>query len=68
MTNEEQNVTEEELLTVEEMVYGAHDKVDALIELLIEKNVFTEEEYADKLQQILAEYDDGEEADEEDSE
>jgi len=68
MTNEEQNVTEEELLTVEEMVYGAHDKVDALIELLIEKNVFTEEEYAEKLQQILAEYDDGEEADEEDSE
>ena len=42
--------------TVEEMVYGAHDKVDALIELLIEKKVFTEKEYAEKLKQILAEY------------
>lgn len=61
-------MTEEETYTVEEMVYGAHDKVDALIELLIEKKVFTEEEYATKLQAILDEYDEEDDCEDEDCE
>lgn len=64
--NDDNCCTEDEMYTVEEMVYGAHDKVDALIELLIEKKVITEDEYANKLKEIIAEYD--EEEDGEDSE
>ena len=56
--------TEDEMYSVEEMVYGAHDKVDALIELLIDKGVISEEEYSKKLQDIIAEYSDDEETSE----
>ena len=47
---------EDENMSVEEMVYGAHDKIDALIELLIDKGVISEEEYTKKIEAILAEY------------
>ena len=44
---EENNVTELDL------IYEAHDKVDVLIELLIEKGVITLEEYNEKLEAYI---------------
>lgn len=32
-----------------DLIYESHDKVDALIDLLIEKGIITEEEYEAKL-------------------
>lgn len=67
MTHEHEHdncCTEDDMYTIEEMVYGAHDKVDALIELLIEKKVFSEEEYTKKVQEIIAEYEEDEKEEE----
>lgn len=36
--------------TTEELSFAAHDKIDVLIDLLIEKGLFTEEEYLTKLE------------------
>ena len=36
--------------TVEELSFAAHDKVDILIDLLIEKGILTEAEYLKKLE------------------
>lgn len=67
MANEnENNATEDEMYSVEEMVYGAHDKIDALIDLLIEKKIISEEDYTKKIQDVLAEYDDESEDDSDD--
>lgn len=60
MAEENTKEMEDEIYTLEEMTYGAHDKIDALIDLLIEKKVFTEEEYSEKIKQILSEYEDEE--------
>ncbi|MGE0793188.1 MAG: hypothetical protein AB7V77_03360 [Candidatus Woesearchaeota archaeon] len=38
--------------TAEELSYAAHDKIDALIDVLIEKNIITEEEFVDSLKNI----------------
>ncbi len=52
-------VSEEKFEEVSELdlIYEAHDKVDALIDLLIEKGIITEDEYEKK----LAEYYEAEE-------
>jgi len=44
---EENNVTELDL------IYEAHDKVDVLIELLIDKGVITLDEYNQKLEEYI---------------
>ena len=44
--------------TTEELTFAAHDKVDALIDLLIEKKVFTEDEYVDVLKNLHADDED----------
>lgn len=36
--------------TTEELSYAAHDKVDVLIDILIEKGLLTEDEYVKKLE------------------
>jgi hypothetical protein len=35
-----------------DVIYEAHDRIDALIELLIEKKVFSEKEFENKLSEI----------------
>lgn len=47
MTQDFEEVTELDL------IYESHDKVDALIELLIEKNIITKEEYEKKLEEYV---------------
>ncbi|MBR9676323.1 hypothetical protein GOV05_04915 [Candidatus Woesearchaeota archaeon] len=47
---------EHEVLGAEELALGAHDKVDALIDLLIKKGVFKEEEYSNQIKELLKEY------------
>jgi hypothetical protein len=36
-----------------DIIYEAHDRIDALIELLIEKGIFTQKEYEKKLDEIF---------------
>jgi hypothetical protein len=38
-----------------DLIYESHDKVDALIELLIEKGVISQAEYEKKLVQLIGE-------------
>lgn len=40
----------QEEFTTEELTFAAHDKVDVLIDLLIEKGLFAESEYLKKLE------------------
>lgn len=47
MTQDFEEVTELDL------IYESHDKVDALIELLIEKNIITKAEYEKKLEEYV---------------
>lgn len=63
-------------MTQDDLLYEAHLKVDALIELLVKKGMITEEEYNDVYEKLLSEdleddsedYDDSEDDDsEEDS-
>lgn len=64
MANEEyehhEYVEEEEGLDIEQEVYNLQTSLDAILELLIEKNVITESEFEKKFDEIC-------EADEEDS-
>ncbi|MEM4500018.1 MAG: hypothetical protein QXD62_01555 [Candidatus Woesearchaeota archaeon] len=46
---------EDEKLTFEDLAVMANDKVDALIDLLIEKNIIKEEELMDKLNGLYTE-------------
>jgi len=46
-------MTQEEF-TTEELTFAAHDKIDALIDLLIEKKVITEDEYVSVLKNLHA--------------
>ena len=45
--NEDIEVTEMDL------IYESHDKIDALIELLVEKGVFEQHEYNNKLDELI---------------
>lgn len=47
MAKEEIEVTEMDL------IFEAHDRLDAMLELLIEKGVITQKEYEDKLDDIF---------------
>lgn len=47
---------ENEELTTEELTFAAHDKIDALIDILIEKNIITEEELVASLKKIYKEF------------
>lgn len=51
----EEDVESEEELTFEEIAEHSNDKVDALIELLIKKGVFTEEEYNKEYEDLFEE-------------
>lgn len=46
-------VQEDIEVTELDLIYEAHDRVDALLELLIEKGIITEEEYESKLEELL---------------
>ncbi|MEM4396510.1 MAG: hypothetical protein QXR30_02540 [Candidatus Woesearchaeota archaeon] len=59
---------EEEELTIEDIAVMANDKVDALIDLLIEKGIIKEEELIDKLDGLYEESDEEFEEDELDDE
>ena len=43
---------QEKEFTTEELTFAAHDKIDALIDLLIAKNIITEEEFINSLKKI----------------
>jgi hypothetical protein len=47
---------DKELVTFEEMLMANSAKVDAAVQLLIEKGFFSKEEFFDKLKQVYAEY------------
>ncbi|MDK2849479.1 MAG: hypothetical protein PWP03_431 [Candidatus Woesearchaeota archaeon] len=53
MANE--NFESNEEYTAEDLLYDAHLKIDALIELLIDKGVITEEEFNNKLDELVEE-------------
>ncbi len=46
-------MTEE--FTTEELAFAAHDKIDALLDLLIKKKLITEEEFIDSLKEVYKE-------------
>ncbi len=54
MANENFESNEEEY-TAEDLLYDAHLKIDALIELLIDKGVISEEEFNKKLDELVDE-------------
>ncbi|RME77303.1 hypothetical protein D6774_04835 [Candidatus Woesearchaeota archaeon] len=58
----------EQEISQEELLYVVNDKIDALIELLIEKNVISEDEYAKKLDSLYEESEEESDVDEEDEE
>ncbi len=39
--------------TAEDLAYSAHNRMDALIDLLIEKKIITEKEYEQKIEEIV---------------
>lgn len=47
-----QNTQENEEFTSEELAFAAHDKIDALLDLLIKKKIITEDEFVDSLKQV----------------
>ncbi len=53
MSNE--NLESNEEYTAEDLLYDAHLKIDALIELLIDKGVIKEEEFNKKLDELVEE-------------
>lgn len=52
MANPEENVDD---VTEMDLIYEAHDRLDALIELMIQKGVFSEEEFEKKLEDVYSE-------------
>jgi len=44
----------EEDFTTEELAFASHDKIDALIDILIEKKLITEQEFVDSLKKLYA--------------
>ncbi len=51
MSNENNNIESEEVTQLD-LIYESHDKVDALIGLLIEKGVISQKEYETKLNDL----------------
>ena len=51
-----EKLSENELVTSEELLMSNTISLDALVLLLIEKEVLTEDEYFSKLKQVQAEY------------
>jgi len=49
--------TEEVEVTEMDLIYDAHDRLDALIELLVEKKVITQKEFEKKLDDMYDEED-----------
>ena len=47
---------DKELVTFEEMLMANSAQMDAAVQLLIEKGIFSKEEFFDKLKQVYAEY------------
>jgi len=43
--------------SVEELAFAAHDKIDALIDLLIEKKLITEKEFVASLKKVYEDLD-----------
>lgn len=41
---------EGEEFTIEELAFAAHDKIDILLDILIEKGILSEEEYIKRLE------------------
>ncbi len=44
-----------EQLAIEDLVYGNHHALNILLDLLIEKGVFSEQEFKDKLDAVIEE-------------
>ncbi len=56
----------DEEYTMEDLAISAHNRIEALIELLIEKKVITESEYEKKIEELAErDFDEAEEEDEE---
>jgi len=53
----------EEELSTEDVAYEAHHKVDALIDLLIKKNVISDEEFSEQIEKLVEEMEGDEEDD-----
>ncbi|MBT3984934.1 hypothetical protein HOD38_03340 [archaeon] len=51
---EEDNIVDEEEVSVEDVAYEAHHKVDALIDLLIKKNIITNSEYDEQIDSLIS--------------
>ena len=51
-----QKLDEKELVTLKEMLMANSIQVDAVCQLLIDKGIFTEDEFHSKLSQVLHEY------------
>ncbi len=51
-----QKLDDKELVTFEEMLMANSAQMDAAVQLLIEKGIFSKEEFFDKLKQVYAEY------------
>ena len=51
-----EKLSEDELVTSEELLMSNTGFLDALVLLLIEKGILTQEEYFSKLKQVQAEY------------
>lgn len=49
---------EDDEMSFEDLALMANDKVDALIDLLIEKKIITEKEFDDKMEEVLSDIDD----------
>jgi hypothetical protein len=53
--SEENEFESEDDINADDLLYEAHLKIDALIELLIKKKVITEDEYNDMYEKLLNE-------------
>ena len=51
-----EKLDEKELMTFKEMLMANSIQVDAVAQLLIEKGIFTEQEFHSKLSQVVHEY------------
>lgn len=59
---------EEPEYTAEDLAYSAHNRMDALLELLIAKKIITEKEYEQKIEELVEKDLDGlDDADDEES-
>lgn len=59
--NEENMNDNYEQLAMEDLVYGNHHALNILLDLLIEKNIISEQEFKDKLDAVIDESESAEE-------